>query len=262
MPRPYSPGGNSRDEKGTEAKNDTLRGGAAGCRIPQGRKSFPTIGKIFSNHWKNAENFFQSLENGRIIFPIVGKLAVGFAIVAFASLLCSCTTLKTIQFADDVEASFHLKRDGQYISSWLVITNWDARGDACRDFVLVNGRGAELSSKDFGSEDRVKTFCSAFSTQKRCPLHPESWLRDDGHCYFCGKQVDWTLEHHYQEQYAFWFFISNRLTRFEIRPAYPGNSDLKIVNPSTAETFPWPSYEADILSLFGEPITCTKRLIL
>jgi hypothetical protein len=25
---------------------------------------FPTIGKIFSNHWKNTENFFQSLENG------------------------------------------------------------------------------------------------------------------------------------------------------------------------------------------------------
>ena len=36
--------------------------------------NFPTIGKIFSNHWKNAENFFQSLENGRKIFPIAGKL--------------------------------------------------------------------------------------------------------------------------------------------------------------------------------------------
>ncbi|MBR3582814.1 MAG: hypothetical protein IKO01_05150 [Kiritimatiellae bacterium] len=34
---------------------------------------FPTIGKIFSNHWKNPENFFQSLENRRKIFPIVGN---------------------------------------------------------------------------------------------------------------------------------------------------------------------------------------------
>ena len=40
---------------------------------------FPTIGKIFSNHWKNAENFFQSLENRRKIFPIVGKLSGGAA---------------------------------------------------------------------------------------------------------------------------------------------------------------------------------------
>ena len=186
------------------------------------------------------------------------RTAKTLAIAASIALLCSCAHVKTIQFADDVEAVF-LKRDAQYVSSRLVMTNWDARGDACRDFVLVNGRGAELSSKDFGSEDRVKTFCSASSTQKRCPLHPESWLRDDGHCYFCGKQVDWTLEHRYQEQYAFWFFISNRLTRFEIRPAYPGDSDLKIVNPATAETFPWPSREADILSLFGDPITCTER---
>jgi pyruvate formate lyase activating enzyme len=45
------------------------------------RKNFPTIGKIFSNHWKNAENFFQSLEKpGQIFqpletfFPIIGKL--------------------------------------------------------------------------------------------------------------------------------------------------------------------------------------------
>ncbi len=37
--------------------------------------NFPTIGKIFSNHWKKLENFFQSLENRRKIFPIVGKLA-------------------------------------------------------------------------------------------------------------------------------------------------------------------------------------------
>ena len=35
---------------------------------------FPTIGKKFSNHWKKAENFFQSLENRRKNFPIVGKL--------------------------------------------------------------------------------------------------------------------------------------------------------------------------------------------
>ncbi len=40
---------------------------------------FPTIGKIFSNHWKNAENFFQSLENRRKIFPIVGKFSEGVA---------------------------------------------------------------------------------------------------------------------------------------------------------------------------------------
>ena len=42
-------------------------------------EKFPTIGKIFSNHWKNAENFFQSLENRRKIFPIVGKLLEGVA---------------------------------------------------------------------------------------------------------------------------------------------------------------------------------------
>ena len=35
---------------------------------------FPTIGKKVSNHWKKPENFFQSLENRRKIFPIVGKL--------------------------------------------------------------------------------------------------------------------------------------------------------------------------------------------
>jgi hypothetical protein len=40
---------------------------------------FPTIGKIFSNHWKNAKTFFQSLENRRKIFPIVGKLSGGAA---------------------------------------------------------------------------------------------------------------------------------------------------------------------------------------
>ena len=34
---------------------------------------FPTIGKKVSNHWKNRENFFQSLENARKFFPIVGK---------------------------------------------------------------------------------------------------------------------------------------------------------------------------------------------
>ena len=34
---------------------------------------FPTIGKFFSNHWKNTENFFQSLENRRKFFPIVGN---------------------------------------------------------------------------------------------------------------------------------------------------------------------------------------------
>ena len=186
------------------------------------------------------------------------RTAKNLAIAASIALLCSCSTVKTIQFADDVEAVF-VKKDAQYVSSRLVMTNWDARSDACRDFVLVNSKGAKLSSKDFGSEDRVKTFCSASSTQKRCPLHPESWLRDDGHCYFCGKRVDWTLEHRYQEQYAFWFFISNRLTRFEIRPANPGGTDLKIVNPATAETFPWPSREADILSLFGDPITCTEK---
>jgi hypothetical protein len=54
--------------------------------IGKNGRNFPTIGKIFSNHWKNAENFFQSLENGRKIFPIVGKLAAGFALcLAFAA---------------------------------------------------------------------------------------------------------------------------------------------------------------------------------
>jgi hypothetical protein len=47
-------------------------------------KYFPIIGKpakIFSNHWKTAENFFQSLENParffqplETFFPIIGKL--------------------------------------------------------------------------------------------------------------------------------------------------------------------------------------------
>ena len=39
---------------------------------------FPTIGKKFSNHWKKPEKFFQSLENRRKIFPIVGKLLTPF----------------------------------------------------------------------------------------------------------------------------------------------------------------------------------------
>jgi hypothetical protein len=34
---------------------------------------FPTIGNFFSNHWKIPENFFQSLENRRKFFPIIGK---------------------------------------------------------------------------------------------------------------------------------------------------------------------------------------------
>ncbi len=42
---------------------------------------FPTIGKKVSNHWKKAENFFQSLENRRIIFPIVGKTARFFSTI-------------------------------------------------------------------------------------------------------------------------------------------------------------------------------------
>ncbi len=47
-------------------------------------KDFPTIGNIFSNHWKIAERFFQSLEKqGGIFqplenfFPIIGKTAFG-----------------------------------------------------------------------------------------------------------------------------------------------------------------------------------------
>jgi hypothetical protein len=47
--------------------------------IARGWGNFPIIGKIFSNHWKNAENFFQSLENGQKIFPIVGKFSEGVA---------------------------------------------------------------------------------------------------------------------------------------------------------------------------------------
>ncbi|MBR4189409.1 MAG: hypothetical protein IKQ55_05545 [Kiritimatiellae bacterium] len=42
---------------------------------------FPTIGKLFSNHWKNRGKFFQSLEKTSPFFqplekkfPIVGKL--------------------------------------------------------------------------------------------------------------------------------------------------------------------------------------------
>ena len=189
-------------------------------------------------------------------------LALALVMVAFAALLCSCApNRKSIQFSDGVEVRF-VKRNAQYVSCWLFMTNWDARGDACRDFVLVNARGAELPSKDFGSIDRVKTFCSASTTYKRCPLHPESWLRDDGHCYDCGKKIDWTPEHVYQEQKAFWHFISNRLTQFEMRPAYPGDTDLKIVNPSTGETIPWPSNEADIRSLFGDVITCRETFEL
>ncbi len=39
--------------------------------------SFPTIGNFFSNHWKNHVSFFQSLENRRKFFPIVGKTGGG-----------------------------------------------------------------------------------------------------------------------------------------------------------------------------------------
>ena len=60
-----------------------------GCR--QVAQGFPIIGKIFSNHWKIAEFFFQSLENFAVFsngwkksfqslekkFPIIGKFAVG-----------------------------------------------------------------------------------------------------------------------------------------------------------------------------------------
>jgi hypothetical protein len=184
------------------------------------------------------------------------------AMPAFVALLCSCApNLKSIQFADDVQVRF-IKRDAQYVSCWLFMTNWDARGDACRDFVLVNARGAELPSKDFSNIDRVKTFCSASITNKRCPLHPKSWLRGDGHCYDCEEKVDWIPEYVYQEQEAFWYFINNRLTQFEMRPAYPGDTNLKIFNPSTGKTFPWPSGEADFRSLFGDPITCTKTIQL
>jgi hypothetical protein len=51
-------------------------------------KNFPTIGNIFSNHWKTAEKFFQSLEKTagfsnhwknifqslETFFPTIGKL--------------------------------------------------------------------------------------------------------------------------------------------------------------------------------------------
>ena len=50
--------------------------------IGKNRADFPTIGKIFSNHWKKRGNFFQSLENWRKIFPIVGKLAVLLLLLA------------------------------------------------------------------------------------------------------------------------------------------------------------------------------------
>ena len=66
-------------------------------------KTFPTIGNFFSNHWKISEFFFQSLENRRIFFPIIGKLGpifptIGkkfsnhwktFALPVFALLLLS-----------------------------------------------------------------------------------------------------------------------------------------------------------------------------
>ena len=49
-------------------------------------KSFPTIGKIFSNHWKiwpgfsnHWKLFFQSLEKSGKIFPIIGKPANNFS---------------------------------------------------------------------------------------------------------------------------------------------------------------------------------------
>ena len=49
----------------------------AGCDTACKPASFPTIGNFFSNHWKNGEKFFQSLENPRKIFPIVGKTGGG-----------------------------------------------------------------------------------------------------------------------------------------------------------------------------------------
>ena len=54
--------------------------------IGKNGRNFPTIGKIFSNHWKKTENFFQSLENRRKIFPIVGKLLR-------VAALCGCLVL-------------------------------------------------------------------------------------------------------------------------------------------------------------------------
>ena len=52
----------------------------------QGRKSFPTIGKKVSNHWKKRRKFsnhwkksFQSLEKNGKFFPIVGKRAKNFS---------------------------------------------------------------------------------------------------------------------------------------------------------------------------------------
>ncbi len=66
-----------------------LRSLRCSLRIP-GRatrppKTFPTIGNIFSIHWKTAEFFFQSLENPAEIFhpleknfPIIGKIRLNF----------------------------------------------------------------------------------------------------------------------------------------------------------------------------------------
>jgi hypothetical protein len=45
--------------------------------VPE-KPDFPTIGNFFSNHWKNGGNFFQSLENLRKNFPIIGKIGPVF----------------------------------------------------------------------------------------------------------------------------------------------------------------------------------------
>ena len=50
-------------------------------RFQRPAAGFPTIGKIFSNHWKMHGNFFQSLENAWKFFPIIGKREKIFPII-------------------------------------------------------------------------------------------------------------------------------------------------------------------------------------
>ena len=75
--KPHAP---LREGGAASAAGGVLRTAVASTPAPRD-KSFPTIGNIFSIHWKTAEKFFQSLEKSAEVFqpleknlPIIGKL--------------------------------------------------------------------------------------------------------------------------------------------------------------------------------------------
>ncbi len=84
-PRQDAEGGGKRREGGGERPRRFRRGAGVRGEAKGGwGKSFPMVGKLFSNRWKMGEKLFQSLEKSGGIFqslesffPIIGKLSGG-----------------------------------------------------------------------------------------------------------------------------------------------------------------------------------------